>query len=75
MWRQGYWIIALKSPHTGRKSTQSLNGFEAVILVEIDLKGAANTGMQNKRAQYRGGETNVAAIKALCKNRFCTALI
>jgi hypothetical protein len=54
---------------------QSLDGLKAIILIKIDLKGAANTIVQNKWPQDPGGETNIAAIKALCKNCFCTTLI
>ena len=48
---------------------------EAIVFIEIDLEGAANTGMQDKWAQDCRRKTYAAPINAAGKHRFGAALV
>ena len=64
-----------RTPKIVISSRQPLNGLKTVILIKVDLEGAANTIVQHKWSQDSGRKTDTAPVDAVGKHRFNIALI
>lgn len=64
-----------RTPNLAISLGQSLYRLKAIVIIKINLKGAANTIVQHKWPQDSRRKANTAAINTVRKNGFNAAFI